>query len=151
MTTAMPMPDRRPWLETHRRSIRYLAAALSAGCALVYFLIGFGLVYEEPADGTSLIYFGVPAGLSFVLGAALLLAADRRSLWVLGAIYQVFVILAYFGVAERRDPPFEPVGILLKVAQLAILGLLLALLLRPATTGTTAERESRPGSSADEL
>jgi hypothetical protein len=126
----------------HRHSIRLAAAAISLGCAIVYFLIGFGLVYPELPEGPSLLFFGVPAGLSFVLGAALLVATDRRALWILGAIYQVFVIVAYFGVAERRDPPFEVVGLGLKVAQLMILTLLAALIVGPGEA--TAERAEVP-------
>jgi hypothetical protein len=120
----------------HRHAIRYGAAALSAGCALVYFLIGFGVIYpveDVPADAPSLLFFGVPAGLAFALGAILLLATDRRWLWVLGAVFQVFVIVAYVAVAEKRDPPYEAWGILLKVAQAAILGALAYLAVQPAT------------------
>jgi FtsH-binding integral membrane protein len=133
MTSESSVLDQLSAVDAHRRAIRYFAAALSTGCAVVYFMIGLGLVYEDVADAPSLLYFGVPAGLSFVLGATLLVATDRRILWVLGAIYQAFVILAYIGVAERRDPPFEMVGIALKVAQVGIFCLLLALIRRPPT------------------
>jgi hypothetical protein len=116
---------------SHRWPVRLFAAALSAGCAVVYLLIGFGAIYEAPADGTSLLFFGLPAGFAFALGAFLLLAADRRILWILGAAFQVFAIVAYLMVAEKRTPPFEVWGILLKVAQVGILGGLIYLIIQP--------------------
>jgi hypothetical protein len=138
MTTTSPT-DHLAMIDDHRRAIRYAAAALSLGCAALYFLVGLDLVYQPKPGEPSLLLFGVPAGLSFVLGAVLLVASDRRVLWVLGAIYQVLVIVAYIGVADRRDPPFEPVGVTIKVAQFAILILLLALAMRP-TRQTAAVR-----------
>ena len=71
-----------------RRSIRLAAALLSAGCAIVYLMIGFEVVKvveAPPADGSSMLGFGGPAALAFALGAVLLLTVDRRWVWVLGA------------------------------------------------------------------
>jgi phosphatidylserine synthase len=121
-----------------RWAVRLIAAALSAACAVVYFLIGFGAIYETPADGTSLLFFGLPAGLAFALGAVLLLATDRRGAWILGAAFQVFVIVAYFMVAEKRTPPFEVWGIMLKIAQAGILAALLYLIVRPGPDRATS-------------
>jgi hypothetical protein len=117
----------------HRRAVRYVAAALSAACAAVYFAIGFGLVYpvEPAADAPSLLLFGIPAGLAYAVGFALLLGVDRLGPWIMGAILQVLVIVLYVMVAEKRSPPFEAWGILLKVAQAAILASLVWLILAP--------------------
>jgi hypothetical protein len=50
-----------------------------------------------------------------------LLVYDRRTLWILGAILQVFVIFTYFDLASQRTPAFEAWGILLRIAQAIIL------------------------------
>jgi len=113
-----------------RRAVRYIAAALSAGCAIVYFAIGFGLIHAtEPAPGSSdLLAFGVAAGLAFAVGAVLLVATDRVAAWILGAVLQIIVIVMYFVVAEQRTPPVEAWGLLLKATQTAILAALLYLI-----------------------
>ncbi len=113
-----------------RRTIRYAAAAIAAGCAAVYVAIGLGMIYPPNAERTGLFVFGVSAGLAFALGAVLLATTDRRSVLAFGALFQVFAIVMYVAVAQRRDPPFEIWGLSLKVAQAALLVALL-LLLRP--------------------
>ena len=114
-----------------RRLLRYLTAAGAAVTALVYFLIGFHIltVLEDP-EGQ---FFGIFAGIAYGLGAFLLLRFDRRLLWFLGAILQVFVIVTYFGAASQRIPAFEIWGILLRIVQLALLIGLAYLALRPPT------------------
>jgi hypothetical protein len=123
-----------------RRAIRYLAAAVSGMTAMIYFLIGFEVLpVVDVSDGPSLLYFGIPAGLAFMLGAFLLLAYDRRALWMLGTAFQVFVILMYINVAPERTPPYEFWGILLRVAQLIILAALIYLVIRPPLEQATTK------------
>jgi hypothetical protein len=101
-----------------RRKIRIFAGALSGLTAVIYFLIGFNVVsVVENADQL----FGIFAGVAYAFGAWLLLAYDRRTLWILGAILQVFVIFTYFDLASQRTPAFEAWGILLRIAQAIIL------------------------------
>jgi len=87
-----------------RQTVRYVAAALAATMALIYFSIGAGVLnVVTPVDGdSSMLGFGAAAGAAFLLGAALLVAFDRRVLWILGAILQVFVVWGYFAVAPDR-------------------------------------------------
>jgi hypothetical protein len=117
-----------------RTTIRYVAAGISAVMAAIYFLIGAGVVTVVTAqqDDPSMLAFGVMAGSGFLLGAVLLVAFDRRWLWILGAILQLFVAVAYFSLAPQRDPPFEPWGIILRVLQLPLLGALVYLAWRPS-------------------
>lgn len=132
-----------------RRAVRYLAAVASGIVAALYFLIGFGqlqVVDKVEGDAPSLILFGLPAGSAFVLGALLLLATDRRRLWILGAAFQVLAIVMYFQVAPRRTPPFEEWGILIKLLQAGILAGLVYLVVRPPE-GRTAIRRLRGGRS----
>lgn len=117
--------------ETTRRIVRYGAALLSAAVAVIYFMIGFYVV--SVLDGPNPEQrWGLAAGAAYALGTLLLVALDRRFLWVLGAALQVFVIWAYFDVAPRRLPAFEIWGILLRVVQVALLGALVYLAARPS-------------------
>jgi hypothetical protein len=126
-------------MRVSRRTIRYGAAAIAAATALVYFLIGLGVlkvVTEEPED-MSMLLFGGGAGSMFLLGAILLVVFDRRVLWILGAILQVLVMAAYVNVAPTRTPAFEIWGIALRVIQVPLLGALVYLSLK------TSHREDR--------
>ncbi len=109
-------------------ALTWLTVALTGACALVYFAIGLGLIYRQEPDGVQLWLFGFSAAVAFALGVALMLLRPGRVVWVLGAVFMVFVIVAYVVVAPRRDPSFEIWGISLKVAQAAILAALLGLI-----------------------
>lgn len=118
--------------DVRRRQLRYLAAAVAAAVALVYFLIGLGVIQVVNAvpEDMSMFAFGMPAGGAFLIGAALLLTLDRRLLWVLGALLQVGTLVMYVAVAPQRDPPFEVWGMLIKVGQALLLVALTVLALR---------------------
>jgi uncharacterized membrane protein len=107
-----------------RRLIRYGAALLAAGAAVVYVLIGFEVIKvidTKSPDMVSLLPFGLLSGGAFLLGAILLFLFDRRILWIAGGLFQVFAIAMYVAVAPQRDPSYEPWGIGLKVAQAILL------------------------------
>jgi hypothetical protein len=119
-----------------RRRVRYAAAAASALTAVLYFGIGAGVlevVDEAAANGRDMVQFGVSAGAAFVVGTILLLAFDRRLLWLLGALLQLGVVGMYFAIATQRTPSFEVWGVLIKVLQLALLAGLVYLVARPRT------------------
>ncbi len=59
-----------------------------------------------------------------------------RSLWIAGAVFQVFVYFAYFNVAPQRDPPFEVWGITLRIIQIPLLLAVAWLALRPQEAAT---------------
>ncbi|HKI56347.1 MAG TPA: hypothetical protein VKB31_04285 [Trueperaceae bacterium] len=118
-----------------RLRIRLAAGALALANAVVYALIGAGVavVVEDAASAdVSLAVFGAMAGAAFLLGAVLLWSLDNRLVWLAGAAFQVFAIVAYFDVAPQRTPAYEPWGISLKVAQAALLVLLAYLAVTPA-------------------
>lgn len=106
-----------------RRTIRYGAAAVAAIMAAIYFLIGLGVLNVGGTDGERafLWVFGALAGGAFLLGAILLVAVDRRWVWVAGLLFQVFVYWAYVDVSKTRTPPFETWGITLRIVQLPLL------------------------------
>jgi len=130
-----------------RQAVRLAAAALSALVAVLYLLIGFGQLYfiDSAQEGAAaLIFFGLPAGASFMLGTVLLVMTDRRRLWIAGAAFQVFAIVAYIQVAPRRTPPFEMWGILIKALQVGILAALLYLIVDAAAV-RAGSRGPEPG------
>ncbi len=129
-------------VETRRR-VRLAAAWLSLTDALVYLLIGVQVVrVVEPAsaDASFMLAFGGLSAAAFLLGAVLLWRFDRRPLWVLGAAFQAFVVLAYFSVAPQRTPPYEFWGVALKVTQLALLAALTYLAVLPTSVRALARR-----------
>ena len=116
-----------------RRTIRYLAAALAALMAGIYYLIGLRVLDVGTGGGmdtSSLTAFGFMAGSAFALGAILLVAFDRRWLWIVGAVFQLFVIWAYIDIAKQRTPDFEVWGITLRIIQVPLLLALAYLALR---------------------
>jgi hypothetical protein len=107
-----------------RRSVRVVAAAASALMAAIYFLIGLGVLGiggSTSGEMVDLTMFGFSAGTAFLVLAGLLALTDRRWLWILAAILQVWVYVIYFGVAGSREPPFEIWGITLRVIQIVLL------------------------------
>lgn len=128
-------------LETSRRRlIRYSAATLSGVTALIYFMIGFNVV--TVLDGNEGQFFGIFAGLAYAFGVLLLLRLDRRELWIIGAILQIFVVFTYFNLASQRSPSYEVWGILLRIPQLIIL-IALVYLARQLPTRSAASPHSR--------
>jgi hypothetical protein len=130
VTTLPSVP--RPPVPTWLYALRLAIAGLAAGSAVVYALIGFGVVgvVEAGPDDPSLFWFGIPASLAFLFGAVIMLASDRVLWWALGAIFQVFTIAAYFDVADRRTPAYEFWGIALRIVQMLILAGLVVLIAR---------------------
>lgn len=118
-------------LSLRRRNIRYVAAALAATIALIYFLIGAGVitVVSPVAGDNSMVVFGASAGTAFLLGAALLFAFDRQMLWIVGAVLQLLVVWGYVAVAPDRTPSFEAWGISLRILQIPLFASLVYLAL----------------------
>jgi hypothetical protein len=126
-----------------RTRVRWAAAVLALANAVVYALIGAGVLSVlngAPGPRPGLIVFGVLAGGAFLLGAVLLMRFDRRVLWMVGAAFQAFAIAAYFNVAPQRVPPYEVWGLSLKVAQAVLLVALLFLGIARTTSPAAPER-----------
>lgn len=121
--------------------IRYFAAAVTAVITVIYFMIGFNVV--SVLDTSSDQIFGIFAGLAYGLGAILLLAFDRRVIWIVGVVFQVFVIFMYFNLASQRSPAFEVWGIVLRVAQFILLiGLVYLSIRSPQPTSTPSQSQA---------
>ena len=138
-------------MHLERRTIRLAAAGVSATMAVIYYLIGIGLlpVLNEGVSTDGLVVFGAMAGSAFLLGAVLLLEFDRRVFWILGFALQIFVFWGYFSIAPQRDPAFEMWGITLRVLQLPLIALLFYLAVRPPqSTPAQARPTAGPRASA---
>lgn len=116
-----------------RRRVRYVGATAAMAMALIYFLIGVGVLDiggSTSGEMVDLAMFGYSAGLAFLVIGLLLLFTDRRWLWVLALVFQVFVYLIYVGTSGVRVPQFETWGITLRIIQLALVAALAYLSLR---------------------
>lgn len=124
-------------------TIRYVAAAAAALTALLYFLIGLGVLWVGDANNgqtNDIFAFGAMTGTAFAVTTVLLLRFRSRPLWVLVAALQVVVIAGYFAVSSVRTPPFEVWGLLVKACQLVVLGAVAYLAVRAPAFGRTARR-----------
>jgi hypothetical protein len=121
-------------MHLNRAMVRHAGAATAAIMAVIYFLIGAGVVQvvTPNEDPGFLLVFGASAGGAFLLGALLLMRFDRRWLWIVGAAFQVFVFAGYVAAAADRTPAFEPWGIALRIVQVPLLIALLYLAAAPS-------------------
>lgn len=105
------------------RTLRIVAVAAAAASALLYYLIGFGVLdIGTSTSGTpDLVGFGLIVGTTYV--AIGVLVALFRSRWMLALIglLDAAVIVGYFLMATIRVPPFEPWGLLVKACQIVLL------------------------------
>lgn len=135
-------------MHLNRRTVRLVGAAAAGLMALIYFLIGLGVLSAgttEGGDAAFLLAFGAAAGGAFLLGAVLLVATDRRWLWILGALLQLFVYVGYFAVAADRTPAFEIWGVTLRIVQIPLLAALLYLAFGAAPTSVQHIRRDGHG------
>lgn len=130
MTDTITAPVHQPVSPSVRRKVRYGAAAIATAMSLIYFLIGLQAitVLENPEEQTA---FGLIAGSAFLLGAGVILAFDRRWLWALGALIQIFIMYVYFDLAPERVPSYEAWGVALRVLQVPLIGALAYFAWRP--------------------
>jgi peptidoglycan/LPS O-acetylase OafA/YrhL len=112
------------------RTLRIVAVAAAAASALIYFLIGFGVldIGESTAGEPDLLAFGLIVGTVYIVIGLLIALLSSR--WMLGLIglLDAAVILGYVAMASLREPPFEVWGLLVKACQVVLLiaiGLLL--------------------------
>jgi hypothetical protein len=95
---------------------------------VLYLLIALQVIHVADTTGKdSPLLPMMAAAAAFWLGAVLLVLVDRWLVRLLGGAVQLVVLIGYFVVAPIRDPSYEAWGLLIKVAQVVILGLLLYL------------------------
>ncbi|HEX7490461.1 MAG TPA: hypothetical protein VF337_02020 [Candidatus Limnocylindrales bacterium] len=68
-------------LAGHTDLLRAVAVVLCAASAVVYLVIGMGLIFEQRPGGMRLWLFGYSAALAFAAGAVILLARPGRGDW----------------------------------------------------------------------
>jgi hypothetical protein len=110
-------------MHLERLQVRYVGALASAAMAVIYFLIGLHVLDvggSTTGESVDLAVFGFSAGSAFLVLSVLLMLTDRRWVWILAAIFQVWVSVIYFSVSGTRVPAFELWGITLRVIQLPL-------------------------------
>jgi membrane-bound ClpP family serine protease len=108
------------------------AAGIAAFVAVLYGLIWAGvLTVVAESEVGELGILGV-AGVVFLVLAALLWRFASRVLWAGAAILQALMIWMYVAIGAERDPAFEVWGISIRVLQVALIGVLVALLVHRA-------------------
>jgi hypothetical protein len=120
---------------------RHGAAVLSAAMAGIYYLIGLRVLDiggSSTGEAVDLTMFGAAAGTAFLGLAALLTLSDRRWVWFLALLVQVFVYVVYVATSAVREPPFELWGITLRILQLPVVLALIYLVLPQASHGRIA-------------
>jgi len=115
MTTTPPnaTPIPRMWL--------YVGMLLAAIVGIGYFAIALGWVaegFESPPAGAMLA-----AGTAYLVGAGLILLADRRLL-ILGAVLNTLVLLAFLASAVGGNATVDAFTVVTKIVQVT-LGLVL--------------------------
>lgn len=111
-------------MHLQRRTVRLASAIASAAMGGIYFLIGLrvlGIGGSTTGEEVDLTVFGFSAGAAFLILAGLLAVTDKRVLWILAAIFNLFVYIVYFAVAPGRAPNFELWGLTLRIIQLVVL------------------------------
>jgi hypothetical protein len=120
--------------ETSIRLAQLTATVTALATALLYFLIGLGVLNigtsTEGTGNQDLLGFGVASGAVYVIVAVLVYLIKRRVVWILTAVLDFLVIIMYFAVASVRQPPYEIWGLLIKALELVLLGALMYLIFR---------------------
>lgn len=113
-----------------RRNAVWGAAALALLAALGYLLISLHVlaIGEFTGDEGPAGFFYAAAG--FYLASGLLILTRRRWLWLTGALINALVIIFFIQMyANRPDVLFSPGGLVTKIAQLCLEGLLIYLII----------------------
>ena len=108
----------------HEVAIRRLAIAAALVAAVLYALIGLGVLdVGRPSSGAApdLGSFGAVMAATFVVVALALARFESIPTLVGVIVVQVVVIVGYFAVAGVRVPAIEVIGLLVKLAQLVVL------------------------------
>ena len=128
------------------RTVRLLSAGAAAVTAVLYLMIGFGVleVGKTTTEGTQDPFaFGTLLGGVYAVTAVLLARFSSRVLWIGVAVLQLIVIVGYFALANIRIPAIETNGLLVKAAQGVVLASMGWLLLRGGSTAPTHEIRTR--------
>lgn len=92
--------DLQPQSEGTRRTVRYVAAAMSAAVAVLYVALMLLVrnAETEPGATGSTTYGGyIGLAVAYAIGAVILFVVDNRTLHLLGAGVQIVVLLLFLG------------------------------------------------------
>ena len=125
------------------RKVQLLAVAAAAGTAVLYFLIGLGVLHigrSIQGTGDDLLGFGLVSSTAYLVIAVLVYFGRHRAVWILVAVIDLMVIATYFAVAGIRQPPYEVWGVLIKVLQFLLLAAVVYLAVRGPNRKTSLEQ-----------
>lgn len=129
--------------------VRVGAAVAAGAAAVVYVLIGTGVVFVATTEdaGSGPIVPMLLSAVAFAALAALLAVSTKRWVLAYGIALQVVVTAGYFALASNRTPSFEAWGLSLKAVQLLLVAALVWLLVHPRrsdepSAGHAADRQS---------
>ena len=123
---------------------RFVAAGAALGSAILYVLVGFGVLDIGTAtfgEEVDLKQFGTGAGAAFLAVALVSLLA--RNKWYIGAagLFDAAVVLGYFVMAGVREPPVEVWGLSIKALQVIVfIAIVVVVTARPVVEGRHAPR-----------
>lgn len=133
----------------HEVAIRRLAIAAALAAAVLYALIGLGVLdVGRPSSGAApdIGPFGAVMAATFVVVAVALARFESIPTLIGVIVVQLIVIVGYFALAGVRVPAIEITGLLVKLAQLIVLisalGLLLEIRARHRPTARAHIRRS---------
>ncbi len=128
---------------------RRLAAAAAAATAVLYALIGVGvLVVTNEGPSTDLQVFGLTAAAAFVAVAVVVKRARRRLVLAIVGALVVPVLIMYAVMAEVREPHVELWGLLIVALQVVLVGALVVAVVVPVSAGRSTATPTRPASAA---
>ncbi len=128
---------------------RRLAAAAAAATAVLYALIGVGvLVVTNEGPSTDLQVFGLTAAAAFVAVAVVVTRARRRLVLAIVGALVVPVLIMYAVMAEVREPHVELWGLLIVALQVVLVGALVVAVVVPVSAGRSTATPTRPASAA---
>jgi hypothetical protein len=125
------------------RKVQRVAVFTAAVAAVLYFLIGLGVLHigrSTQGTGDDLLGFGLASGSAYLTIAVLIYFVRSRAVWILIAAFDAMVIVVYFAVAGIRVPPYEVWGVLIKVLQLVLLAAVVYLAVRAPKRQAKAQR-----------
>lgn len=104
-------------------TVRRAGAVAALVAALLYLAIGLGVVTisTDVSANSDIFGFGALMAAVYVGLALLLLRSGGRVTLLVVAIVQAVTLVGYVAVASIRTPPFEAVGLTIKLLQLVIL------------------------------
>jgi hypothetical protein len=124
--------------------VRPVAAIAAAGSAILYYLIGFGVldIGESTTGGQEELFgFGFAMGTIFLAVTAVTLLATNRGILAAAGLLDAIPLIGYFAMSSLREPPYEVWGLTIKVLQAVTFIAIFVMVLSPRETPEAADAD----------